>query len=138
MRILFFSMIVLIAAGSCRKNASASREEDRASRKSLENQVTPGDIKTPEDPITLGALRLEVVWQESMPEDRSSLVTVGTLIAPGPSYAGHRPEEGDPLIIEGLSEAAFVEGRALIIEVQPPLSLPENEIPRMTLLKIIK
>lgn len=137
MRFILLIGTFLVGMASCKKNPSSSREDDRAVRQTLENKMPEGAIKTPSDPITAGAIRLEVTWQESMPEDGSSLVIVGKRISPGPNYSGHRPESGDPLIIKGLTEAAFEDRTTRIIEVQPPLAEPRNEIPQMTLLKII-
>ncbi len=137
MRLLLLIGLVTVCVTSCKKNPSSSREEDREVRQTLENKMPEGAIKTPSNPITTGAIRLEVQWQESMPQENSSLVIVGKLISPGPQYSGLRPETGDPLIIKGLTEAAFEDRETRIIEVQPPLAEPDNGIPQMTLLKII-
>ncbi len=137
-RITKFGIALLIVfTVSCRKNPASSREEDRPVRQTLENQIPADAVKTPDQPITSGAIRLEVRWLESMPEINSSLVIVGSRIAPGPSYSGYMPEDGESLIIRGLEEVVFEDRETLYIEVRPPLREPDG-IPEMTLLKIIE
>lgn len=138
MRSITLLLLMAFAIASCHKNPASSSNQDRDSVRTVNGKIPEEAIKRPDNPITLGAIRLEVRWQETVPEENSVLVTVGELIAPGPSYSGYRPSEGEALIIDGLTEAAFEESKVRIIEVQPPLREPENEIPKMTFLKIIR
>ncbi len=137
--IFMSALVLLVSLSSCRKTPSESIENNtRPEQNKMNARVPASELKTPSDPIGMSACRIAVEWEESIPEEDKSLVNVIRFIGTGPSYSGYRPQEGDALIILGLTGALFEDVEELIIEVQPPLTTREGEIPEMSLLKIIK
>lgn len=112
-------------------------ESSRPEQKTMNGKVSLDELKTPINPIPLSACRIEVAWEESIPEADDTLIEVTRFLGTGPSFSGYLPKEGDLLIITGLTEEAFEANELLIIDVQPPLVIHEDEIPLMSLIKIV-
>jgi hypothetical protein len=135
----FCALFLSIIFPSCKKSPSNSMDEsNRPEQNTINNKVSPDELKTPSKPIPLGACRIEVAWEESIPETANTLVEVSRFLGNGPSFSGYLPKEGDLLIISGLTEEAFEASKLLIIDVQSPLVIREDEIPLMSLIKIVE